>query len=428
MDQKQEAKRVIHYGRHLLDNTLIFFKWLVLGTLIGIVVGLIGTSFAKILNFSNAFFASEHWLIFLLPVGGLIIAFLYKYWMREPDRGTNLVLAAVAEGQEITPKLVPLIYVATVITHMFGGSAGREGAAFQIGGGVGALFGRGMKLDKSDRHTLIMAGMSAGFASLFGTPMAAAFFSMEVISVGVMYYGALVPCVTASFTATWVAKHFGIPAVFYPIKEFPQVSIRTLGITLLLSALCAGLSGLFCFLLHFTGKIFRGRIRSPFIRIVAGSLIVIGITFAIGTFNYNGASISVIQMAMKGRAPTWAFFWKALLTAVTLGCGFKGGEIIPSIFVGATFGCTFGNLLGLDPSFTAALGMVCVFCGVTNCPVSSLIIGFEVFNYSGAVYVCMAVAVSYMLSGYYGLYDSQKIMYSKMKTSFVNRNINNKVH
>lgn len=167
--------RFLSYGKHLFDNIVTFFKWMAISIVVGVVVGLVGVSFYKVLALAGGLRENTPWLLYFLPIGGVVIAFLYRYWMKQKDKGTNLVLAAIASGEEITPKLAPLIYVATVITHLFGGSAGREGAAFQIGGCIGNLIGRFVRLDETDKHTIIMCGMSAGFSALFGTPMAAAF-------------------------------------------------------------------------------------------------------------------------------------------------------------------------------------------------------------------------------------------------------------
>ena len=421
-------KRVFSYTRHLMSNTLTFIKWVVIGIFIGVVVGLVGVSFYHILEFAGEFRKDTPWVLFLLPVGGLIIAFLYRYWMHQEDKGTNLVLAAIASGEEITPKLAPLIYVATVITHLFGGSAGREGAAFQIGGGIGNMFGRLFKLDESDKHTIIMCGMSAGFSALFGTPAAAAIFAMEIISVGVMYYGALVPCVVASYVSYVVAGYFGVTPVRFTISFVPAYSVAPVVRVLILACLCAMVSGCFCYLLHWVGREYRNRIQNPFVRIVVGAALVIAFTFLLGTTDYNGDGMHMIRRCFAQGVPYTAFIWKMVLTALTLGAGYKGGEIVPSLFVGATFGYTYGSIIGFDSAFMAEIGMIGVFCGVTNCPITSLLLGFELFGYRGASYLVLTVAISYMLSGYYGLYDSQKIMYSKMKTHYVNRRINNKVH
>lgn len=421
-------QKFIAYGKHLLDNIITFIKWIMIGVLVGIIVGLVGISFYKVLAFCSKMRLKYPWLLYFLPVGGLLIACLYKYVLKQKDKGTNLVLAAIASREEITAKLAPLIYVATAITHFFGGSAGREGAAFQIGGCIGNVLGNWLHLDESDKHTIIMCGMSAGFAALFGTPMAAAVFAMEVISVGVMYYGALVPCVVSSYVSVTLAGHFHIQPVRFALHHVPGYTPVPVAKILILACICAFVSGCFCYMLHRVGKCYRTWINNPFLRIMCGGFLVVGLTLLLQTREYIGDGMSVIENCFTGKVAYTAFFWKMVFTALTLGAGFKGGEIVPSLYVGATFGYTYGSLIHFNPAFTAAVGMIGVFCGVTNCPITSLLLAFELFGYKGASYMTLAVAISYMLSGYYGLYDSQKIMYSKMKTSFVNRRINNKVH
>lgn len=419
-------KYYVMYGKHLWDNTKTFIKWMLLAALVGMVVGLVGTAFSKSLKWAATTRIDHPWLLYLLPFGGLVIAFLYRYWMRQKDKGTNLVLAAIASGEEITPKLWPLIFISTVITHLFGGSAGREGATFQIGGCLGNIIGRFFHLDESDKHTIIMCGMSAGFATLFGTPMAAAIFAMEVISVGVMYYGALVPCVFSAYVGMAVAGEFDITYETYKQGFIPAISMKPALEILVLGILCAVISGCFCYMLHKAGRIYREQISNPFLRSFVGGLLVIGLVFLVGNRDYIGDGMNIIARCFTGSVAPEAFAMKMIFTAVTLGAGFKGGEIVPSIFVGSTFGCLFGQILGMNPAFTAACGAVGIFCGVTNCPIASLLLGFELFGFDSAGYFIMIVAVSYMLSGYYGLYDSQKIMYSKMKTRYVNRKINNR--
>ena len=418
----------VAYGKHLLDNIVTFFKWIMIGVFMGIVVGLVGTSFYKILAVAGELRETHEWLLYLLPVGGIMITVLYRYWMKMKDKGTNMVLAAIASGKEITPSLWPVIYLSTVITQLFGGSAGREGAAFQIGGCIGNIFGHAFKLDESDRHTIIMCGMSAGFSALFGTPMAAAVFAMEIISVGVMYYGALVPCMVSSFVSITVAGHFGISPVRFAVKEVPGFSPLPVAKILVLACLCAVISGVFCYLLHKVGKLFRTHIPNSYIRTIVGGLLIIVLVLVTGTRDYIGDGMPVIVECFETKTSPVAFFMKILFTAITLGAGYKGGEIVPSLFIGATLGNTFGAIVGLDTAFASSIGMIGVFCGVTNCPITSLLLGFEMFGYQGAPFLALTVAISYMLSGYYGLYDSQKIMYSKMKTSYINRRINNKVH
>ena len=232
----------------------------------------------------------------------------------------------------------------------------------------------------------------------------------------------------SSFVSITVAGHFGIEPVRFVLKQVPGFTPVPVAKALLLACFCAVISGCFCFLLHRVGRLYQMYFENPYMRIVFGGIVVILLVWITGTRDYNGDGMPIIIDCFTKEVSPFAFLWKMLFTVVTLGAGYKGGEIVPSLFIGATFGFAFGELAGLPPAFAAAIGMVGVFCGVTNCPITSLLLGFEMFGYKGAPYLALVVAISYMLSGYYGLYDSQKIMYSKMKTSFVNRRINNKLH
>ena len=350
----------------------------------------------------------------------MVIAFLYRYWMKQKDKGTNLVLAAIASGEEITPKLAPLIYVATVITHLFGGSAGREGAAFQIGGCIGNLIGRCVRLDETDKHTIIMCGMSAGFSALFGTPLTATIFAMEVVSVGIMQYAALVPCSIAAIVAKVVAELIGAHGEHFSIPSSVVFDWTSAFLTILLPLFCAAVSILFCMVLHCTERLYKTWIPNEWVRIVSGALLIILMTKILGTTDYLGAGMNVIELAIEGKVVAAAFLIKIIFTAVTLGSGFRGGEIVPTLFVGATFGCLFGQLTGLSPSLAAACGMTSVFCGVTNCPISSLLLSFELFGFDCMPFFLLSVGISYLESGYYGLYHSQKILYSKTKLQYIN--------
>lgn len=268
---------------------------------------------------------------------------------------------------------------------------------------------------------MIMCGMSAAFSALFGTPMAAAIFPLEVVSVGVMYYMALVPCVISSLVARGIADTFGVADEMFPVTAPPKFTILTAVEISALAVLCALVSILFCVALHRTEELYRRIFKNAYLRVAAGGCLVIILTALVGNQSYNGTGITIIEQCIDGTVHPEAFLLKMIFTALTLGAGYKGGEIVPTFFTGAAFGCLFGNLLGFSPTLCTAVGMSSMFCGVTNCPISSLLISFELFGYEGMPYFLLAVAFSYMLSGYFGLYRSQKIMYSKYKTNYINR-------
>lgn len=396
-------------------------KWVIFALITGVVVGSIATMFHFSISIATMVREKTPWIIFLLPIGGLIIVRCYRMVKDEKELSTNSVLSAIHSNEKLPLKMAPLIFISTVITHLFGGSAGREGAALQLGGSIGNGLGALFHFDDNDKHIMIMCGMSAAFSALFGTPMAAAIFSMEVISVGIMQYSALVPCVIASLSAFSVAQAFGVGHELFLVEWVPNFTIFSATKVTILAVLCAVLSIAFCVLLHQTEHLYKRLFKNPYLRIVVGGCLIIILTLLVGDQTYNGTGMQVIEEAMEGHVVPYAFLLKMLFTAVTIGAGYKGGEIIPSFFIGATFGCLFGNIIGFAPDLCAAVGMVSLFCGVTNCPITSLLISFELFGYEGMPYYLLAVAFSYMLSGYYGLYSSQRIMYSKYRTKYINR-------
>jgi H+/Cl- antiporter ClcA len=410
-----------HKIKHNLHRGVVSVKWVVFAILVGLVVGLCGTAFYYGMTLVTLLRAQNPWLIFLLPVGGFIIVGLYHLFHDEKDSGTNLVISAIHSGDELPFRMAPLIFISTLITHLFGGSAGREGAALQMGGSIGNTLGKLFRFDEKDKHVMIMCGMSAAFSALFGTPMAAAIFSMEMISVGIMYYIALVPCVISSLVAHGIANYFGITNELFLIDEIPTFGIISSIKVSILAVLCALVSILFCVMLHQSEALYKRFFKNPYIRAVVGGVLVVLLTLLVGNQNYNGTGITIIDQCINGTVRPEAFLLKIIFTALTLGAGYKGGEIVPSFFTGAAFGCLFGNLLGFSPTLCAAVGMTSVFCGVTNCPITSLLISFELFGYDGMPYFLLSVAFSYMLSGYFGLYRSQKIIYSKYKTNYINK-------
>lgn len=418
MKQKEMYK---FYFRRLYRNIVNFIKWGVISSIVGLVVGGFSTLFAFCLKKVTEYRTIHTELILLLPLAGVFIVFLYGLFRYKNDKGTNLVLSTIHAETELPFRMAPLIFISTIITHLFGGSAGREGAALQLGGSIGNKLGHLFGFDDKDRRIVVMCGMSAAFSAIFGTPIAASIFSMEVVSVGVMYYAALVPCVFASLVASKFATDMGINPSVFSIENIPAFhSVPSVKI-IILAVCCAGLSVLFCVILHSLGDFYRERIKNPYIRILVSSGIIIVLTILLNTSDYMGAGVPVIANAIEGKVNAEAFLLKMVFTALTLEAGFKGGEIVPSFFVGATFGCLFGQIAGISPSLCAAVGMISVFCGVTNCPISSMLIAFELFGFRGVPYFLIGISVSYLMSGYYGLYHDQTIVYSKYKTEYINR-------
>lgn len=399
-----------------------FIKWAICAVIVGVVGGIIGSIFYKCVAKVTEYRMDHFGVLFLLPLGGVIIIAMYRLAGMPEDRGTNIIIGSIRSAEKIPFKMAPLIFISTVITHLFGGSAGREGAALQMGGSLGSSLGRLIRLDEKDCRILTMCGMSAVFAAVFGTPLTATLFSMEVISVGVVYYTAFLPCVISALIGYQISKGFGIVPTHFVLKSVPDLSVISTIQVILLSALCAVISILFCITMHTVANLFKINIKNQYIRVVVGGILVILFTLALGTTDYNGAGTDIIGKAMGGEARPEAFLIKIILTAITLGAGFKGGEIVPTFFIGATFGNVMGSLLGMNSGFAAAVGMIALFCAVVNCPMASILLSVELFGSEGMLLFGITCAVSYMLSGYYGLYSSQKIMYSKLKPDYINVN------
>ena len=409
---ERESKEILHY-------ILTFLKWVLIAGVTGCIGGLVGTAFHLSVGRAAAFRESHPWLLYLLPASGLVIGLIYHV-LKTENKNTNTIIDSIHFGDRVPLALVPTIYLATVITHLFGGSAGREGAALQIGGSLGNYVGRLFRLDEKDMRIATLSGMSAVFSALFGTPLTATVFALEVISVGVIYYSALVPCLVASLAALQISVFFGVAPTRFAVAVYPVHAVMVFKVAGL-AILCTVVSILFCLSMHHTEHALRKWIPNDFVRVLAGGAAIVGLTLLLGTGDYNGAGMDVITRAIEqGTARPDAFFWKLLFTAVTLGTGYKGGEVVPCFFVGATFGCVAGSLLGIPAGFAAAVGLVCVFCGAVNCPLASILLSVELFGSTELIYFALACGVAYMLSGYFGLYSSQKIMYSKLKAEFIN--------
>ena len=413
-DMEQLRKYIDHMGPY----AAALLKWIVVGGLVGGVGGVVGALFHLGVNYATSVRLAHPWVLYLLPLGGLVIAGLYRLCKLE-GKGTNAVIESVHFGSDVPALLVPLIFVSTVITHLCGGSAGREGAALQIGGGIGYRTGRLLHLGEKDLPLATLCGMSGVFSALFGTPLTATVFALEVISVGVLYYAGLVPCITAAMTGYLISLLLGVPPTRFTVA-MPALDAWTMLLVLVLAILCALVSILFCRGLHITEHLAARLVKNSYLRAAAGGVVIIALTLLLGTTDYNGAGMDVIQRALNGQANGWAWLLKLLFTAITIGCGFKGGEVVPSFFVGAAFGCWVGTLLGLPPAFAAAIGLVAVFCGAVNCPIASVVLSVEMFGAEGMLYFAMACAISYVLSGYCGLYSSQTILYSKLRAEFIN--------
>ena len=393
-------------------------KWLLLAVPVGLLCGAVGTAFHLAVELVTELRTEYSFILFLLPFAGIAIVALYKATKCE-GVGTNDILKAVQSGKPVSPLLVPAIFFGTVLTHLCGGSAGREGAALQMGGSIGWNIAKLLRFSDHDCRTAAVCGMAAFFSALFGTPLAATLFAMMVIDVGVTFYVSFVPGFIAALIAYGVSTACGISATTFNV-DAPALGVATAVKAAILGAACAVVTRLFCLLLHTAEHVIPKQLPNPWIRAVFGGAAVVLLSYLMGVGRYNGAGMGVITAAVEqGEALPWDFICKMILTALTLSTGFKGGEVVPSFYVGATFGCVVGPLLGLPAGFAAAAGLVAVFCGATNTLVPSVILAIELFGGAGFELIAVTCGVCWVLSGYHGLYSSQTFLSGKLSSEYI---------
>ena len=398
-------------------------KWLLVSGIVGILCGSLGAAFHIGVDMVTEFRTAHSWLIWLLPAAGVAIVAIYAFFSVE-GQSTNNIISEVQSGNGLKLNLIPSIFLSTLLTHLCGGSAGREGAALQMGGTIGFEAGKFLHLDDRDLRTATLAGMAAFFSALFGTPLAATVFAMAVISVGLLYHAALLPCLLASLTAFGISSLFGVSPTHFAVSA-PSLQLLMLLKVAVLATLSGFISFLFCTVLHWMEHEMQKHFPNPYLRVLVGAVVLIALSLLFPSGDYNGAGSNVIHRAVEqGLANPFAFLLKILFTAVTLSAGFKGGEVVPSFFIGACFGCAVGPLLGIPAGFAAAVGLICVFCGGVNCPIASSFLAIELFGAEGLLYYALACALSYLLSGYTGLYSSQRILYDKLKAQYIDVHTN----
>lgn len=392
--------------------------WVVIAAITGIVTGVVGAVFHKAIEFATHVRTQNDYLIYLLPLGGAVIFAMYNF--SKLPLTTNTVFECVRERKKVPILLAPFIFVGAFITHLLGGSAGREGAALQIGGGVAGYIGRALKLKKEDMSTIVICGMSGAFSAIFTTPLTAAVFAYEVVSVGKSRYYEFLPSVISAVFGYIVTVMMGNETLAFTIAKMSPTDIAIYGKIAVLALLTGLLSILFCVSLKKGEHYFKNFVPNGYLRGILGGAFVLFLTLIVGCRDYNGAGMNIISDAIGGHVKYEAFILKLIFTVVTISAGFKGGEIVPAFFVGATFGAAASAFLGLDTGVCAAIGMCAMFCGITNCPVASIILGVELFGADNILYFAIACAISYVASGYFGLYGSQKIVYSKVSFEKLN--------
>ncbi|GIK65612.1 MAG: voltage-gated chloride channel protein [Chloroflexota bacterium] len=385
-------------------------KWSLLGGVIGIMAGIASAVFLVSLKWASDFRIAHSPIIFLLPVAGFAVGWIYHHFGSTAVQGNNLVIEEVnTNATRIPRRMAPMVLIGTVVTHLFGGSAGREGTAIQMGASLADGLRRLLKINGDDRRLMIMAGISGGFGSVFGTPVAGFVFGMEVQSMGRIRYDGLIPCLSAAVVGDLTTRALGVEHSHYP--HLPNVEIDPL---LLIKVLIAGVlfgltSILFVELTHAVKALHFRNVSYPPLRPFFGGLVVIGLALLLDTRDYLGLSLPLIQNSLNGEGVvTFAFLLKLIFTAITLGSGFLGGEVTPLFVIGSTLGYTLGRLLGVDPIFMASIGFVAVFAGSSNTPIACTLMAIELFG-GAPLYLMLGCVVAYLASGHRGIYVTQRI-------------------
>ena len=386
-----------------------FLKWFVLSVISGISVGIVIALFLKSLQYATNFRESNGWMLYLLPFGGALVSYLYSRYGRDSSKGNNLIIERINNGEGHIPfRMAPLVFFGTFVTHLFGGSAGREGTGVQIGASICAKIGELLKLNKSDLTIIITRGVSSGFGVVFGTPISGTIFGLEVSSIGKMRYESIIPCLISSYIGNYIARLFNVQHTHYHILDVSSKDPIIFYKVIFCSILFGLVSKLFAELTHFLKKVFASKIENTSIKSFIGGIIIIILTLLINNRMYLGLSLELLKESFENPVVSYAFIMKLLFTSITLATGFQGGEVTPLFVIGATLGNFIAPIFGLPISFLAGLGMIGVFCGGTKTPLASFAMGLELFGGGNIKYIFIACVISYVFSGKSGIYTSQK--------------------
>lgn len=392
-------------------SSLLFLgKWLFIAFVIATLAGTASAFFLFSLEWATATRVGHRWIIWLLPVAGFIVGWIYLRYGSRVEGGNNLILEEIHDPQRVIPlRMAPLVFIGTVISHLFGASVGREGTAVQMGASIADQFTYVFRLNDEGRRIVLMAGISAGFSSVFGTPLAGALFGLEILATGRMNTSAILPCLVAAIVADRVGLMWGVEHTHYLVSSLPSLSIWTL-VAVIIAGSCFGLAArLFADGAHFIGDAMKKYVRYAPLRPFIGGLLVATVVYATHGDRYIGLGIPTIVAAFQHPLAPWDFVGKLGFTIASLGSGFKGGEVTPLFYVGATLGNALAPLLHLPISFLAGLGFVAVFAAAANTPLASTLMAIELFGSEIGIYAALACVVAWLISGYSGIYRSQRI-------------------
>lgn len=391
--------------------TLVYlFKWFLICLILGIIVGGISAFFLLSLEWATNYRESHLWIIALLPLGGFVIGLSYHLYGKSVVKGNNLLLEEFHSPKKIIPfKMAPLVLFGTILTHLVGGSAGREGTAVQVGGAVADRFTKILKLSKRDRKIVLIAGISAGFASVFGTPLAGGIFALEVMILGRIRLDAIIPSFMAAVLANYFCEIWGVPHTHYHINTVAEMTPVNLLWSLLAGIIFGLVAMLFSKSKMFWGNLFKTTIAYPPLRPVVGGVVLAAAVYFMGTTKYIGLGIPTIIDAFDVDLNSYDFLLKVLFTSFTLGAGFKGGEVTPLFFIGATLGNVLIWFIPLPMGLLAGMGFVAVFAGATNTPLACTVMGIELFGIESGLFIAIACSTAYLFSGHSGVYSSQII-------------------
>ena len=394
----------------LIPSFLYLFKWILICFTLGVIVGGISAFFLFSLDWVTNWREAHLWIIALLPVGGFIIGLSYHLYGESVVKGNNLLLEEFHSPKKIIPlRMAPLVLFGTLVTHLFGGSAGREGTAVQIGGAIADRYTKVLRLSNRDRQILLIAGISAGFASVFGTPLAGGIFALEVLVLGRIRLDAIIPSFMAAMFADYFCTVWGITHTQYHITTVAEMTPVNL-LWCLLAGIVFGLVAMFFSKsTHYWNALFERKINYPPLRPVVGGAILAIAVYLLGTTKYIGLGVPTIVDAFSVDLNSYDFLLKVIFTSFTLGAGFKGGEVTPLFFIGATLGNALVWFIPLPMSLLAGMGFVAVFAGATNTPIACTIMGIELFGIESGVFIALACATAYLFSGHTGIYSSQLI-------------------